>query len=205
MSYTPPLLMMILIALPVLGALSACAGPVAPPAAECDLELRSWVVFGRARHLYALLECPPEHPHAGGPIEFTSELKRTDLRRPLRHKARLARMTPGYRLRPALSWTRDDFPHDQLEGRYTITAEQAQRLARDGYFPEPYRLLSSNSNAAMRWVMEDIGLTLPEHVLGSGGTLGRYPGVNTAVGELTPWPDAGVSEEPPNRRVGAGR
>lgn len=161
--------------------LTGCAADRRP---VCHVELRSWVVLGRARHLYAVLECPPPYENLSGVVEFTSEALLPGSSGSL---PRVARMTPGVRLRPAVSLGRAEYPGDRREASYTVTPAQARLLSRDGVFPDTYKLFGANSNAAIRAVFQDAGLTLPESVTASGGPAGRFPGINATIGALSAW------------------
>lgn len=59
-----------------------------PPAAalhdiECTIELRSWIVAGRGRHLYLECDCPDPYDHLNTRIEYTKLTLRTDHDRPV--------------------------------------------------------------------------------------------------------------------------
>jgi len=165
---------------------AALPGCATAPEPACHAELRSWVVLGRARHLYAVLDCPAPYEHLSGVVEFTSESLLPGSGSGSPHP-RVARMTPGVRLRPALTLGRAAYPGDRHEASYTITPAQARALSRDGVFPDTYRLFGANSNAAVRAVFRDAGLTLPETITTNGGPASRFPGVNATIGTLTPW------------------
>lgn len=163
----------------------------------CEAELRSWIVAGRGRHLYLEIRCPPPHQRWSGRVEFTQvNLRRDyDLKRALAQAPRVGRMSRGMRLASPLGGQ----PGDRLEYRYRLTAEQARALQRDRLWMSEYRLLGSNSNRAMRAVLEEAGLRLPSRVLQGGGVLGEFPGIGAALGDEVPprqWPAFGLPSGP---------
>ncbi|MEO1130366.1 MAG: hypothetical protein AAFX05_11770 [Planctomycetota bacterium] len=169
-----------LAAVAVGGGVLSAPGPRAD--ASCALELRSWVVAGRGRHLYLQCECPEPHAHLSGRIEFTRASQRVDAQptwpQPFDP---IARMSPGVWLRPVLG-----SPRDRLEAQYRVGPAQAAALQQDRVFSRAYRLLGPNSNSAIREVMEQVGLMLPRRVVSSGSMLGVYPGVHMDPGEASP-------------------
>lgn len=56
--------------------------PAALPDIECTVELRSWIVAGRGRHLYLDCDCPDPYDHLNTRIEYTKITLRTDHARP---------------------------------------------------------------------------------------------------------------------------
>lgn len=174
-------------ALCVIAALGAsCAARTGPsPSAGairgCRAELRSWVVAGRGRHLFLVIDCPPPHQYLSGVVEFTTSEYRTDYIGGVdeAHPPRLARLTPGRRLEPSFG-----SPEDRLEAVWSITPEQAACLQRDRVWAAPYVLLGVNSNSAMAGACAECGIELPGHVVRDGGVLGAYPGVSLDVGPL---------------------
>lgn len=208
----------------------AAAGPM-PKRYVCDAELRSWVVLARGRHLYLEIKNLPEaHAPLRSRIEFTSAHLRHDYQHPSRTTQRsrasegdssggmgsrsvlpvspgetlprVARMTRGSRLFSPLAQ-----PRDRLEARYKLTLAQLESLQRDRLFTAAYELTGPNSNAALRRVMESVGLRLPARVTNSGGLLGEFPGIDASVGAELPasrWREFGVPSGPapltPRRR-----
>lgn len=86
-------------------------------------------------------------------------------------------------------------PDNRLEAMYDLTLEQVRCLWRDRVFEAVYVLIGANSNAAMRRVTSECGVALPARVLGGGGLLGEFPGVDADVGaEIAPadWGRFGV-------------
>jgi len=176
------------------------SAPAGSPAL-CTAELRSWVVAGWGRPLYLQCDCPAPNDHLSGRVEFTSASLRHDYTGPAGHRAAIglgdapiARMSRGAHLRPLLGR-----PDDRLEARYRVSPATAARLQRDRLFQRPYRLLGPNSNSAMRIVLENVGLPLPDHVRGSGGTLGAFPGVWHDPGDEAPpetWDALGFPQGP---------
>ncbi len=174
--------------------------PQAEPAtaAICNGQLRSWIVAGRARHLYLELNCPPPHERLSGRVEFTSAALRRDYDAASDRSgpARLARMTPG---RPLAPPSFSPPPDGRLEATYRLTPDQAAALQRDRVFDAPYVLLCTNSNAALRRVMESSGLTMPPRVLAGAGVTGEFPGIDCDPGNevsLEQWTHYGIVSRP---------
>lgn len=159
----------------------------------CRAELRSWVVLGRGRHLYLEVECPPPHEGLSGRVEFTSVMIRNDYgyTRDASGQPRVGAMRGGRVIPPPFAGP----PDNRLEAVYELTLEQVRQLQRDRVFEAPYMLVGPNSNAAMRRVAEECGVTLPPRVLGGFGLLGEFPGIDADVGaevEPSEWPRFGV-------------
>ncbi len=169
----------------------AGAGPV------CSCELRSWVVAGRGRHMLLDIECPPPFEHLTGVVEFANTAFREDFEWTLdpRGTPRIARMTPGVRVRPIFPGT-----PERVESTFDISVETAACLQRDRVFELAYFLLGPNSNSAIRAACENCGVNIPVHVLLSGGPLGEFPGVELTPGSEIPadqWPSAGWKHHAP--------
>ena len=171
--------------------------PPEPEPVLCDCTLGSWIVAARGRHLHLDIDCPEAFDHLDGRIEFTTAALRSDFDPRLlaeRDLPNLVRMTPGSRL----SSPTDD-PRPRTEAEYTIDVTTAAWMQRDIAFDADYVLLGSNSNSAMRALLEHAGLEVPSSILASGGFFGEFPGINFRPGtELTPdrWPDAGLERGP---------
>jgi hypothetical protein len=166
--------------------------PQKPAPVECDVELRSWVVAGRGRHLYLSCDCPDGFEHLEDRIEFTSIALRSDFDGALATDGlhRIARMTRGAHLGPVLGP-----PDDRLEATWRLDTETLACLQRDRAFTLEYRLLGPNSNSGIRAVAEACGLALPPHVLSGGGMLGQFPGIELSPGEEVPedlWESVGI-------------
>ncbi|TVQ33777.1 MAG: hypothetical protein EA376_01395 [Phycisphaeraceae bacterium] len=164
--------------------------------ALCACELRSWVVAGRGRHLLLEIDCPAPFDEFTGVIEFGAAMLRSDYQPPRdpQRANRLVMMLPGERVMPVFGTGAE-----RVEARWQITADQARDIGRDRLFESQYVLLGANSNAAMRAVLEDSGLNLPAHIVGGGGVLGEFPGVNFHPGaEVEPaqWPAFGLPDGP---------
>lgn len=72
-------------------------------------------------------------------------------------------------------------------------------LQRDIAFSAPYVLLGTNSNSAMRAVLESAGLDVPPRVLGGAGMFGEFPGIDRLPGleiDAEKWPLIGLPEGP---------
>lgn len=187
-----------------LARLTGCERAPAPVAADadaaragCTCEIRSWVVAGRGRHMFAKIDCPKGHDQLDTVVEFTTAAMRRDFVPPAditKSPPRVAKMNRGVRVRPALAQ-----PDNRLEATYQITPEQARELERDRVFRAPYVLIGRNSNSALRRALADIGLALPQRVLEGGGMLGEFPGVDLDPGdEVAPdkWADVGLPRGP---------
>lgn len=173
------------------------------PPVTCSCTLGSWRVMGRARHLYIDIDCPDEHAHLSGRVEFTTALNRRDYVPAPGVRPPLARMTRGHRLYPV--WRSEDDYGERVEAEFEITLGQARELQRDRVFLDTYSLLGPNSNTGVREAMEDTGLELPRRVLSGGGALGEFPGIDSSlIGEAPPeaWPSLGLPDGP--ARMGPG-
>ncbi len=177
---------------------SAAAAPVSE--ATLRVELRSWIVAGRGRHLYARIIPPegaPEHIAAlADVVEYWSTAQRMQYLAsgdPDRD-GRIAKMPRGVRVRPMLAE-----PDDRLEAVYEVTASQAMELQRDRMFESRYFLLGPNSTSGLRAAFEAAGLTLPQHVIDGRGILGEFPGVDLSAGAAIPvdqWMRYGLNDGP---------
>jgi len=167
----------------------------------CSCELRSWVVAGHGRHLLLDIDCPPPFEALTGVVEFANTAMREDFdwtRDPL-GAPRIARMTPGVRIRSALG----EAP-ERVEARWTLSPSVAACLQRDRVFAFAYFLVGPNSNSAMRAACESCDVHLPEAVLTSGGLLGEFPGVERSPGDELPrdqWTIAGWRAPDETRRA----
>jgi hypothetical protein len=207
--------------IPIVALLTACGRPVERGPAEspeqivCTVELRSWVVAAQGRHLYLQCDCPEPFDHLDGRVEYTKLSLRPDFRPGLSWDDRsrvtlrdaaalpIARMTPGTRLAPP-PFVED--PDDRLEFAYALPVETVEALQDDVIFSEPYKLLGPNSNSGIRAVMERAGVELPASVLGGGGMLGAFPGIDKPPGapiDASAWADLGLPMGPrrPSPRV----
>lgn len=163
----------------------ARAAGAAPARCACRAELRSWVVAGRGRHLYLDVKCEPSDPMLERRVEYSTLIHRADYRytRDASGQPRLGRLRgPGVLRPPSFSGP----PDDRLEAVYELTCDQARALQRDRVFDVPYVLLGSNSNSGLRRAMEEAGLGLPAHVIGGGGLLGEFPGIDMDAGRELP-------------------
>jgi hypothetical protein len=157
--------------------------PIVPPT-TCTAELRSWVVAGRGRHMYLFLDCPDEHDHLDGRIEYTSAMQRRDYRfsRDASTGPRIARFTRTSSLASPFGIPADN----RLEAEYEVTLEQARCLQADRMYDSAYVLLGPNSSSGLREAMRSCGLELPEAVARAGGAFGEFPGVDSALGPEIP-------------------
>jgi len=167
--------------------------PTAAAPVKCDVQLRSWVVAGRARHLYLSCDCPEGYEYLEDRIEFTTIALRWDFAESSLEDGihRIARMTRGTHLGPMLG-----DPNDRLEAEWSLDVDIVECLQRDTVFSSEYRLLGPNSNSGIRGIAERCGLTLPDHVLSTGGMLGEFPGIELEPGAEVPpsaWRAAGIN------------
>ncbi|GAB4555945.1 MAG: hypothetical protein Tsb0013_18760 [Phycisphaerales bacterium] len=168
-----------------------------PPPVYCDCELGSWVVAGRGRHLHLDIDCPEEFDHLDGRIEYTSAALRYEFDPALLGEGelpRLVRMTPGGRLYSPIAE-----PEPRTEATYRVEVATAAWMQRDIAFTAPYVLLGSNSNSAMRAMLQTAGLEVPASVLAGTGFFGEFPGIDQSPGEELPvdqWPAIGLPEGP---------
>ena len=179
---------------------AGAAAAVAAPEPLVRVELRSWIVAGRGRHLYAQI-IPPEDapPHVAvlaDVVEYWSTAQRLHYRPSgdPEKDGRIAKMPRGLRVRPMLAQ-----PDDRLEAVYEMTAAQALELQRDRMFESRYSLLGPNSTSGLRAAFRAAGLDLPQHVLDGRGVLGEFPGVDLDAGAMVPvdlWPRFGLSDGP---------
>ncbi|MEC9374347.1 MAG: hypothetical protein VYC34_10915 [Planctomycetota bacterium] len=164
---------------------------------ECMCELKSWVVMGRGRHMYLRIACPAPNESLSGVVEYTSSAQREDfagLRAGPFETPRVARMTPGRRLRPLVQ-----SDPDRLEGRWRIDLDAARCLQRDRVYEREYNLLGVNSNSGLRAACESCGIELPDLVLNGGGLTGDFPGIDLDAGNELPaseWPRFGLDAPP---------
>lgn len=201
------------------GLILALRPTTARETAAIRVELRSWVVFGQGRHLYALVY-PPTHPRslaAAAPrsqapardVPPTAdelvgvarvEYWKTDLRDGYTPPAdaaraeRIAKVQAGVVVRPLLA-----APDNRLEAVYLVTPEQALELTRDRVFAERYFLLGPNSTSGLRAAFRAAGLEFPARVLAGRGALGEFPGVDLPAGaEIAPgrWAEFGLPRGP---------
>lgn len=136
-----------------------------------DVELRSWVVAGRGRHLYAQIHGPWE---VSGVVEYWSTAQRQGWSGA---GALIARMPEGQRIWPLMG------PADnRLEASWRVTPRQAWELKRDRVFSRSYFLLGPNSSSGLRAALEDAGLRLPLRMRQNAGILGEFPGLGMSPG-----------------------
>ena len=167
-----------------------------PQPVLCRAELRSFVVAGKGRHLYLLIDCPPEYDEFDGRVEYTTAAMRRDYTAPDDRSgaARVAKMTAGRPLLPIIENARDRF-----EAEYEITLEQAICLQQDRVFMARYALLGENSSSGLRRTLELCDCDMPSRILAGGGILGEFPGIDKDPGRLLDrelWPAFGVEGEP---------
>jgi len=167
----------------------------APEPVLCRIEVRSFIVMGRGRHLYLLIDCPEGYDEFDGRVEYTSAAYRSDYSAPTDRSgaARVAKMSAGRPLFPII-----ENAQDRLEGEFEVTLEQALCLQRDRVFRERYALLGTNSSSGLRRAMEKCDCELPDRVVGGGGMLGDFPGIDKDPGPVIDrelWPSFGIEGE----------
>ncbi len=188
----------LVLALAAIGMLAAVSStPPDDPDPLALVEIRSWVVAGRGRHMYAQITSPPGHEHLSTIVEYTGAFARTGYAPPSdRARAdRIVKVARGDRVHPFL-----DIPMDnRLEAVYWLPVETIEELQRDRAFTGRYSLLGPNSSSGLRAAFESSGVPLPASLRASGGVWGEFPGVELAPGEeLAPdqWRDHGFSVGP---------
>jgi len=179
---------------------AANAGPQVAPEVMVRVELRSWIVAGRGRHLYAVVippeNAPPEIAALADVVEYWSTAQRFGYQPTgdMEKDGRIAKMPRGVRVRPMLTE-----PDDRLEAVYEMTAPLAMELVRDRMFTSRYFLLGPNSTSGLRAAFQAAGMDLPQHVLDGRGILGEFPGVDLPAGPVIPaeeWTRFGVASGP---------
>lgn len=164
----------------------------APAEPAVRVELRSWVVFGRGRHLYALVHWPEEEePEV---VEYWSTGKRLvyDEPREEDRRERIAKMPRGLVVKPMLDAVG---AADRHEGEWEIPLSRARALAADRVFEHRYLLLGPNSTSGLRAAFRAAGLEFPPRIIHGAGIWGEYPGVDLSPGgEIEPrdWGSFGV-------------
>lgn len=162
----------------------------------CRAELRSFIVAGKGRHLYLLIDCPPGFDDFDGRVEYTTAAMRRDYTAPEDRSgaARVAKMTAGRPLMPIIENAQDRF-----EAEFEITLEQAICLQQDRVFGARYALLGTNSSSGLRRTLELCDCEMPSRIVGSGGFFGEYPGIDEDPGPVLDrerWPVYGIEGEP---------
>jgi len=162
----------------------------------CRVELRSFIVAGRGRHLYLLIEAPEGYEQFSGRVEYTTATYREDYTAPADRSgaARVAKMSRGRPLYPLIANAQD-----RLEAEFEVTLEQAICLQQDRVFAARYALLGTNSSSGLRRAMEECDCELPRSVLAGRGTFGEFPGIDLDPGpvlERERWADFGIVGEP---------
>ena len=185
---------------PVGSSKNAAVAAAAAPEIMVRVELRSWIVAGRGRHLYAVVippeNAPPEIAALADVVEYWSTAQRFGYRPTgdIERDGRIAKMPRGVRVRPMLTE-----PDDRLEAVYEMTAPLAMELVRDRMFTSRYFLLGPNSMSGLRAAFQAAGMDLPRHVLDGRGILGEFPGVDLPAGPVIPaeeWTRFGVASGP---------
>lgn len=144
------------------------------------VELRSWVVAGRGRHLYAQITAPPGFEQLDTVVEYTGAFARRGYTPPpLREERdRIVKVARGDRV-----WSFLPIPPDhRLEAVYWVPLSVVAELQRDRAFETRYFLLGPNSTSGLRAAFEGAGLSLPTHVMERSGPLGEFPGVESLPG-----------------------
>lgn len=167
-----------------------------PKIVLCRVELRSFIVAGRGRHLYLLIECPEGYEQFSTRVEYTTASYRDDYTPPNDRSvaARVAKMTRGRPLQPIIADAQD-----RMEAEFEITLEQAICLQRDRVFAARYALLGTNSSSGLRRAMELCDCEVPAQVLAGRGAFGEFPGIDLDPGPVLDrelWSDFGIEGEP---------
>ncbi len=166
------------------------AAPVGEPLVR--VELRSWVVFGRGRHLYALVHWPGEAE--AEVVEYWSTARWPGYAAPGEERGeRIAKMPRGMVVRPTLV---EQIASDRHEAEWEIALSRAEVLASERMFEERYLLLGPNSTSGLRAAFRAAGLEFPARIIHGAGMWGEFPGVDLAPGreiERARWGMFGVS------------
>jgi len=176
--------------------LAAEAEQLAPEPVLCRVEVRSFIVAGRGRHLYLLIECPEGYDEYNGRVEYTSATFRADYSAPDDRSgaARVAKMSAGRPLYPII-----DNADDRFETEFEVPLDQAICLQQDRVFMARYALLGTNSSSGLRRAMELCDCELPDRITNAGGFFGDFPGINQDPGRVIDrelWPSFGIEGEP---------
>ncbi len=168
---------------------------IPPEPIICRAKLRSFIVAGKGRHLYLLIDCPDEYDQYDGRVEYTTASMRSDYVAPNDRTgaARVAKMSAGRPLYPII-----ENADDRMEAEFEITLDQAICLQQDRVFSERYVLLGTNSSSGLRFTLEDCGCELPSRIVNSGGMLGDFPGIDKDPGRVLDrslWPAFGIEGE----------
>lgn len=166
-----------------------------PEPVLCRAELRSFIVAGKGRHLYLLIDCPPGFDEYDGRVEYTTAAMRRDYTPPEDRSgaARVAKMSAGHPLYPIIENAQDRF-----EAEFEITLEQAICLQQDRVFTKRYALLGENSSSGLRRTLELCDCEMPSRIVASGGIFGEFPGIDRDPGPVLDrdrWPDYGIDGE----------
>lgn len=166
-----------------------------PEPVLCRVELRSFIVAGRGRHLYLLIDCPEGYDEFDGRVEYSTAAHRTDYTAPTDRSgaARVAKMSAGHPLYPII-----ENADDRFEAEFEITLEQAICLQQDRVFSARYALLGTNSSSGLRGAVELCDCELPEQIVNAGGMFGDYPGIDHDPGRVIDrelWPAFGIEGE----------
>ncbi|MGD9691490.1 MAG: hypothetical protein AB7G17_01465 [Phycisphaerales bacterium] len=143
------------------------------------VELRSWVVFGRGRHLYALVHWPEEEePEV---VEYWSTARWREYAPPQEEerRERIAKMPRGMVVRPSYV---DQGSTDRHEGEWELPLSRARALAANRVFEERYYLLGPNSTSGLRAAFRAAGLDFPARIVHAAGIWGEFPGVDLSPG-----------------------
>jgi hypothetical protein len=172
----------LVLALAAIGMLAAVS-PSTPtePAPLALVEIRSWVVAGQGRHMYALITPPPGRDDLATIVEYTGAFARKGYAPPGDRALadRIVKVARGDRVYPFL-----DIPMDnRLEAVYWLPVETAAELQRDRAFTKRYFILGPNSSSGLRAAFESSGVPLPAWLRASGGAWGEFPGVELSPGE----------------------
>lgn len=176
---------------------SGASRPAPTPEPLARVELRSWVVAGHGRHLYAQIVAPPGYEELDTVVEYTGAFARRGYSPPAARddRDRIVKVARGDRV-----WSLLPIPPDhRLEALYWVPLDVAAELQRDRAFAARYFLLGPNSTSGLRAAFEGAGLWLPAHVASSGGPLGEFPGVEFLPGDelaRDQWPRFGLLAGP---------
>ncbi len=176
---------------------SAHAGPPAATEPAVRVELRSWVVYGRGRHLYALIHWPDQD--APETVEYWSTARWRNYQPPPdeARRERIAKMPRGIIVRPAYA---EQAATDRHEADWTLPLSRAKAIADERVFEERYYLLGPNSTSGLRAAFRAAGLDFPAHITLGAGIWGEFPGVDLSPGneiDREQWASYGISQHYP--------
>lgn len=166
-----------------------------PEPVVCRVEVRSFIVAGKGRHLYLLIDCPDGYDEYDGRVEYSTASHRSDYSATTDRSGqpRVAKMSAGKPLFPII-----ENADDRFETEFEVTLEQAICLQQDRVFGARYILMGTNSSSGLRRAVELCDCELPSRIVNAGGFFGDYPGIDQDPGRILDrelWPAFGIEGE----------